>query len=141
MARLSRKNIENLPVLPVGYVTASELISGLLDNPAVYTAWTQQYPTIPVDIAGVVRVMFMKNSWQLTTFGATCFSQTFASWELEHDDNALMTGRILISMSHIAKSPWYNRGRHVYVWSESVNFEMWMFDGSLKSYIDFYLVK
>ena len=141
MARLLRKSRNDLLVLPLGYDSANECVADLIDNPSIYAAWTQQFPTIPSDVAGVVRTLFMKNSWQLTSFGAVCFSQTFRCWELEHDDNALINGRILINMSHIVKSPWYNRGRHTYVWSEGVNLEMWMFDGSMRSYVDFYLIK
>jgi hypothetical protein len=64
---------------------------------------------------------------------------TCHSWLLEHNDNALINGRVLINMGHIIQSPWYNRGRHVYVWNEGVHFEMQMFDGSIKSFVDFHL--
>lgn len=140
MARLSRKSSKELPVLPLGYATATELVAELIDNLSIYECWKQHYPgMMPSDLQGLVRVMFMKNSWQLTSFGAVCLSQTFKCWELEHHDNVLINGRILLNMGHIVKSPWYNRGRYTYVWSEGVNFEMWMFDGSLKSFVDFYL--
>ena len=84
-------------------------------------------------------LFFIKNSWQLTSLGAIAMYSTCQSWALEHTDNAAINGRVLINMGRITQGPWCNRGRHVYVWTEGTHFEMLMFDGSIKRFVDFYL--
>ena len=112
----------------------------LLDDPRVVESWRQnQAGMLPEGVDGFVRILFMKNSWQLTSWGAVAMISVCQSWTLEHDDNAVINGRILLNMGKIIKSPWYNRGRHVYVWNQGVHFEMQMFDGSIRRFVDFYL--
>ena len=140
MARLSKKNLKDLSLLPEGWQTREELLSMLLDDPRVVESGRQnQAGMLPEGVDGFVRILFMKNSWQLTSWGAVAMISVCQSWTLEHDDNAVINGRILLNMGKIIKSPWYNRGRHVYVWNQGVHFEMQMFDGSIRRFVDFYL--
>jgi hypothetical protein len=143
MARIYRKTSNDINCLPTGWQTQLELLSLLLDNQEIYKKWSNLNPgmMMPDTVDGIERLFFMKNSWQLTSFGAVALVHTNKSWVLEHQDNALINGRVLLNMSKIINSPWYNRGRHVYVWDEGVHFEMQMFDGSIKSFVDFYLPK
>jgi len=140
MARLYKKIPKDLSLLPEGWQTREELLSMLLDDARVIETWKHHHTgMIPDSIDGLIRTLFMKNSWQLTSWGAVAMVSVCQSYTLAHDDNALINGRILLNMGKIIQSPWYNRGRHVYVWNAGVHFEMQMFDGSIRRFVDFYL--
>jgi len=142
MARLSREIYKDLNCLPIGWETREDLINIIIHNSQIMDACNKIAAGVQsTGIDGYMRLFFMKNSWQLTSWGALALIKTYQSWTLLHDDNALISGRILINMSKIIKSPWIARGRHVYVWNESVHFEMQMFDGSIKNFVDFYIPK
>ena len=126
--------------MPDGWHTREELTAELITNTEIVEIWRKVHAgMLPDRHDEYVRILFMKNSWQLTSWGAAAMIRACYSWLLEHNDNALINGRVLINMGHIIQSPWYNRGRHVYVWNEGVHFEMQMFDGSIKSFVNFHL--
>jgi len=126
--------------LPSGWHLREELVLALLNNWEIVETWHNlQHSILPNTTDEIVRLFFIKNSWQLTNLGAIAMYSTCQSWALEHADNAAINGRVLINMGRITQSPWCNRGRHVYVWNEGTHFEMLMFDGSIKRFVDFHL--
>jgi hypothetical protein len=142
MARLSLKKPNDLIELPQGYQNQKDLVALLLSNPVVVKTWQGQYgSTLPDDAAGFVKIFFMKNSWQLSFVGVMAFAQIFTYWSVQHPDNVALTGRVLVNMSKITNGPWYSQGRHICVWSQNTHFELLMFDGSIKRFVEFYMVK
>jgi hypothetical protein len=140
MARLLRKIPKHLNPLPIGWHSREELVLALLNNLEIVEIWNNLQQGISFNtVDEIVRLFFIKNSWQLTSLGAIAMYSTCQSWALEHTDNAAINGRVLINMGRITQGPWCNRGRHVYVWNEGTHFEMLMFDGSIKRFVDFYL--
>ena len=140
MARLLRKIPKHLNPLPIGWHSREELVLALLNNLEIVEIWNNLQQGISFNtVDEIVRLFFIKNSWQLTSLGAIAMYSTCQSWALEHTDTAAINGRVLINMGRITQSPWCNRGRHVYVWNEGTHFEMLMFDGSIKRFVDFYL--
>jgi hypothetical protein len=139
MARLSPKIPADLDHLPDCYATTHDLV----ENVKII----QKFQDISSKLSGqlmhvhdtptLTDMLFMKNSWQLTSIGAAIMSMIFKRWECAHDENAVMTGRVLLGMSKAIKVPWYNRGRHVYIWNEGIHFELQLLEGSLRRFIEF----
>jgi len=142
MARISQNPLNKGKVLPDNWDTREELVNLLLENQENITIWksniNESFPDTPSDF---IKYVFMKNSWQLTSWGAIVLSHISQFWLLENSDNVMINGRALINMGKIINGPWYHRGRHVYVWNEFSHFEMQMFDGSIRRFIDFYKCK
>jgi len=146
MARLYQKSnntINNISSLPVGWSSREELVSLLLSDSHITQRWhdlaSGVLPAESVDKS--VNIIFMRHSWQLTSFGAVAMAAAAKFWTLEHSDNVFITGKILLNMGKISNSPWMSHGRHVYVWDEQIHFEIQMFDGSIRRFIEFYLLK
>jgi hypothetical protein len=142
MAKKAYKIPKDLTELPTGWSTREELASLILQDMVDAIPWQILHRCSTINsIDDALRLFFMKNSWQLTSLGAETLIHVYKSWLLDHQDNAKINGRVLINMSNIVKSPWYNHGRYTYVWKETVHFEMMMFNGSIKDYVEFYLPK
>jgi hypothetical protein len=140
MARLLRKIPKDLNELPVGWQTKEDLVSLLFEDHFTQKIWRDHYPdqALPT-VDAAAKILFMKNTWQLTTFGASVLVRAYKSWCVEHQNNTIINGKILINMSRIIQGPWYNRALHTYVWDETTHFTMQMFDGDIKSFVDFHL--
>lgn len=138
MAKSPQKTPKYLDRLPEGWQSREDLLSILLNNDDVVDTWKNTESRIlPNNVDDILRILFMRNSWQLTTWGAAAMMRACCAWKLEHPENLLINGRVLINMGRIIQSPWFNHGRVIYVWDEGVHFEMQMFDGNIHKFIDF----
>jgi hypothetical protein len=137
MAKLLLKIPTDLNELSYTYSSQLELARCCINDEKVWAKWTTwpEFSNIKTHTE-LNNLIFMRNSWQLTSQGAVAFSHAFKRWYCVHDDNAIMTGRILLSMNLIMTTVWYSRGRHVYIWDENVHFEMQLVDGSLARFVD-----
>jgi hypothetical protein len=118
--------------------TREQLVSDLYANAEIACTWHNLHKGIfPKEVNGIVQIMFMKNSWQLTNTGALFLGNTCECYKSCHVNNALLNGRVLVNMGKIIESPWYNKGQFVYVWKQTTYFELQMFDGDIHRFIEF----
>jgi len=126
MARSSKKIRTVLPDLPDGWSTKEELariIFSKKDN----DEW--------------IKMAFLPGGWQLTPAGMEILSRSYNSYVNEHSNNTLITGKILINMGRITNGPWHARGYRIWTFSQYLHFELAMFDGDIRRFVDFYVPK
>jgi len=144
MVRLSKKIPPDLNELETGFDNPASLITFLRSSSSIETIKDDLYKTIPGlpnSIDSWVRAFFMPNSWQLTKIGLVVLYKSFKSYRSINESNSLITGRVLINMSKILNSPWHVHGRYVYVFDIGSHFELEMFDGDVRGFVDFHVSK
>lgn len=94
-----------------------------------------------VDVDGWLKSSFLPGGWQLTNVGMDIMSKTYNSYVNENANNVLITGKVLINMGRITNGPWHARGRRVWTFSQDLHFELAMFDGDMRRFVDFYVPK
>jgi len=82
--------------------------------------------------------LFQKNGWQLTVHGSVLFRTTFQSYKIENFNYNQLTGKVIINLNRLLQSPWCYAYQCLYVWNQSRWFEMQLFDGDLKRFVDFH---
>lgn len=138
--RLLRKNHKNNKDLPVGWNTTDELINALLCDSSFSLKLESEKEKIPsYGIQDIKRIFFTNKSWQLTKIGCSFLQRSYIWYKIELDNKDQITGKILINLSHILKSPWHIKNNILLVWNKSSYFEFALFDNDIKRYVDFYI--
>lgn len=88
-----------------------------------------------------IKHMFMPNGWQLTTFGCAVLLKAYGAFRIQGPSKDALTGRQVIKLNQLINGPWYMNTKSLYVWSQTVNFELHLFDKDLNQYIDSYFPK
>ena len=144
MVRLSKKIPPDLNELDIGFKDQASLIASLRSNSMIDSLKNDIFrtsPGLPDTVDSWVKAFFMPSSWQLTKIGITILYRYFKSYRSSNDSNVLVTGRVLINMSKILNSPWHVHGKYVYVFDIDSHFELEMFDGDVKSFVNFHISK
>lgn len=127
MARSSRKNNRvGLPDLPDGWSTREDLARIVAPG---------------TDVDEWVKSVFLPGGWQLTNVGMDIMSRAYNSYVNEHANNSYMTGKVLINMGRITNGPWHARGHRIWTFNQDMHFELAMFDGDVRRFVDFYVPK
>lgn len=79
----------------------------------------------------------MNQGWRLTHSGFQAVSAHYIHYSVTNDQNHLLTGKILINMDNCVGGPWFLRGATVYLFDQTVGFELQMFGGDLHTFVDF----
>lgn len=123
--------------LPSNYKDRTDLVNQVVCYVKLYN-----YQTIikdkPSSTAEWEKFLFQRSGWQLSVYGNSIFRSIFHSYKIENIDQAQLTGKIIINLNKLLKSPWCCKNTCLYVWNQPRWFELQMFNGDLKRYIDFY---
>ena len=133
MVRLSKKTQQDLNDLPLGWSSRAELINHLIEG--------QNDDAVVREIRQNLSKIFVGTSWQLSSFGCAVISGLYKTYVSNNDNNARMTGRILMSLGGIIRGPWYVYNRSIFVWDQNTHFELSMFDGDLHRFVEFHSPK
>lgn len=127
-----RKTQSNLPVLDNGFenqtILCIHLAPILEDRDSVFEA---------LNIHTIKKVLFINNSWRLTGTGCQILSEHFVSYTSNHNDNTVLTGKILLNMDKCCLGPWFLRGKTITVFDPTIHFELQMVSGKLGDFVDF----
>lgn len=88
-------------------------------------------------LASIRRAMFVNQGWRLTKVGLRMLSGEHNTYRCAHDDNSVLTGRVLMGMDDAVGGPWGYGGKDVYVFDQMVHFELQMCEGSALRFVDF----
>jgi hypothetical protein len=145
MGKLLKKNPQDLNDLPSGWITREELIQLIIRDPNAKRIWNElALAKIPgrVNIEDLRLIsLFNPNSWRLTRFGGKFLSMVYTHWGLCNDTNLRVNGRILVNTGRILHAPWDIKNSTVTVWNQQTHFELAMFDGDIRRFVDFYVPK
>jgi hypothetical protein len=129
MARLSLKSKHDLNDLPTGWSSRQELLSHLCSI------------AVDTDISMQINLhrskIFAGTSWQLSAIGRDMLGRLYKTYVIKHEANARVNGRVLMNIGRIINGPWHVNNTAMFVWDQSVYFELSMFDGDLHRFVDF----
>lgn len=123
--------------LPHSYKDRDDLVSQVIDYIDLKNTW-KTIKTKPSNLKEWALFLFQKNGWQLSYYGNILFRSTFYSYKIEHIDHTQLTGKIIINLNKLLESPWCHKDKCLYMWNQPRWFELQMFDGDLKRYINSY---
>ena len=145
MVKLSKKTYKNLVALESTFNSREEFISLVCEQTNV-TIWNNIPPRnggIPITISqfknGWIDVLFKKNTWQLTNWGANALSSTYMYYDMQHknDSDSSITGKILLGLDRFIKGPWYIRNNSLRIWNQDKHFEIQLLDCDFARFVDF----
>jgi hypothetical protein len=141
MRRLTKKRLNTTHNLPTGWTTKDELLSILMSDENFVITW-QSEEEIPLDaITSLRKLMFVKNGLQLTKWGRSLLMRSYISYEIPIDEPSTITGKVMINLDKIIKSPWHIYSSKLIIWDQAIYFEINMFNQNVKRYVDFYVPK
>ena len=82
---------------------------------------------------------FVNQGWRLTPNGLKVMRNLYQSWESQHTDNRIMTGRLLLGMDDVLNAPWGVQGQRIIVFDPQMHFELQMCNGSAQEWLNFRL--
>lgn len=124
--------------LPQNYKDRTDLINQVINYINIDRTWKTIHNK-PSTQKEWDTFLFQKNGWQLSFYGNIIFRATFTSYKVDNVTADHLTGKIIINLSKLVNGPWCHRGSSLYIWNQPCWFEMQMFEGDLKRYIDFYM--
>lgn len=127
-----KKAKTDLPILPSGFPDQSVFCS--FARPYLATQISDFDEFTP---ASIRKCIFASQRWRLSTAGWQMLREAFATYDVVHDDNIVVTGKILIGMDFICNGPWALRGKTVTLFDPILFFELQMVGGDLRTFIDF----
>lgn len=80
--------------------------------------------------------LFVNQGWRLSRRGLTVFTGKYTYYTSTHDDNRIMTGRVLLNMDKAVLGPWGFKDSTITVFDPIVHFELQMCNGSAQQYIN-----
>lgn len=122
--------------LPQNYKDREDLVNQILCyvNPYNHQNIIKNKPS---NTAAWTNFLFQRSGWQLSSCGNSIFRAIFHSYKIENVNYTQLTGKIIINLNKLLKSPWCYKNTCLYVWNQPRWFELQMFNGDLKRYIDF----
>ena len=93
----------------------------------------------PLVLANTKIKALPKSNWNIHTELALKLVAEYQTWKISHIDNTLLTGKVFLHMGTIMQGPWFHAHKTVWLWDREKYFELAMFDGCLKSFVDFYV--
>lgn len=88
---------------------------------------------------GARRDYFVNQGWRLSPSGMKIMRNLYQSWESEHSDNRIMTGRLLLGMDEVLNAPWGVQNMKIIVFDPHTHFELQMCNGSAQEWLNFRL--
>ena len=82
---------------------------------------------------------FINQGWRLSPQGLKTMRNLYQSWESAHNDNRIMTGRLLLGMDEALGAPWGVYGTKIIVFDPQMHFELQMCNGSAQEWLNFRL--
>lgn len=141
MGKLLKKNPQAPNDLPSGWITREELIQLIIRDPNAKRIWNESaLGRVNIEDLRLIS-LFNPNSWRLTRFGGKFLSMAYTHWRLCNDNNLQVNGRILVNTGRILHAPWDIHNSTVTVWNQQTHFELAMFDGDMRRFVDFYVPK
>jgi hypothetical protein len=92
---------------------------------------------LTLDVPAIRRILFVNGGWRLTNTGRQMVTDIYFTYRSKHENNNIVTGRVLLNMDRICNGPWGLHGEWVTVLDTNVNFELQMFDGKLSELVNF----
>ena len=81
--------------------------------------------------------IFVNQGWRLSRRGVNLFTGIYKHYTDTHDDNKIMTGKVLLNMDNAVKGPWGYKDSTIIVFDATIHFELQMCNGSAQQYISF----
>lgn len=136
MSKLSKKIYNNLINLEDTFNSKFEFVETVCNLPNIKN-WN-----IPISHPSEwIDIMFKKNTWQLTDWGAKFLSSTYTYYDLQNKNNeniACLTGKILVGMDRIMNGPWYIHTYNIVrIWDQNKHFELQLLHCDFARYVDF----
>ena len=119
--------IDNLPQLPLNYLNVLSFCTGIKND-------ISSYHLAPDVIRNII---FANKGWKLSKVGLKLISKNFKPYTSKHDNNKIVTGKILLKMDDCCNSPWSLFDGVVTVFDPILHFELQMVDGDISAFIDF----
>jgi len=119
--------MDNLPQLPLTYLNVHAFCAGMKNDLTGYNL----APTV------IKSVLFSGKGWKLTKVGLELVTKKFKPFTSKHDNNKIVTGKILLKMDDCCNSPWSLFDGVVTVFDPILHFELQMVDGDISAFIDF----
>lgn len=85
----------------------------------------------------VKKIMFVNQGWRLTRVGLALFTKVYNSYNSQHLDNRILTGRVMLSMDSAVNGPWGYQNETIIVFDPMIHFELSMVEGSARQFISF----
>lgn len=127
-----RKPRNDLPTLPVGF--PDQLTFCSFARPYLVNQIVDFEEATPISIR---KAIFISHGWRLSTAGWQMLKEAFSTYDTAHDDNIVVTGKILMSMDAICNGPWSLRGKWITLFDPTLHFELQMVGGDIRKFIDF----
>lgn len=127
-----KKKANELQTLPTGF--PDQLTFCSFARPYLASQIADFEEATPISIR---KAIFISHGWRLSTAGWQMLRERFAAYDTTHDDNVVVTGKILICMDAICNGPWALRGKSVTVFDPMLHFELQMVGGDIRRFIDF----
>jgi len=145
MDRLLRKIPNNLKDLPEGFNTKEELLNMILNDSTTVVQIKDKSEILAESLSSLHDIllnrMFFKIGWQLKIFGCKVLMRHYNWQAIDVTGQESRTGKVLLNFSKIVNSPWYFDHNRVIIWNQPIYFEIQMFDGNIKNFVDFYVPK
>lgn len=81
--------------------------------------------------------LFVNQGWRLSRRGVNLFTGIYKHYTSTHDDNRIMTGKVLLNMDNAVQGPWGYKDSTIIVFDHTIHFELQMCNGSAQQYIAF----
>jgi len=130
--KIQKTELPNLPQHFENTKEFAEFIRPYFDEDHNNTVWKDVL--IP---DAIHKFMFSNKGWRLTPTGADMLMQHYKSYQSTHEDNCIITGKLLIQMNRLINGPWILRNRTVTIWNSQIHFELQLVGGKLLDLIDF----
>lgn len=83
--------------------------------------------------------LFVNQGWRLTKRGLTLLTGKYTHYTSTHEDNKIMTGRVLLNMDKAVLGPWAWgwKDSTIIVFDAGIHFELQICNGSAQQFINF----
>jgi len=111
---------------------------GVSDSRPVHLPDEEQDPTYQ-QLTLLRQQLFVNQGWRLTKRGLTVLTGKYTHYTSTHEDNKIMTGRVLLNMDNAVLGPWAWgwKDSTITVFDSAIHFELQMCNGSAQQYINF----
>jgi len=106
-------------------------------SPEVWEDWPEM--SQEKQWAQIRKEVFVNQGWRLTANGLRLMSKLYQSWSSKHNDNRIMTGKLLLGMDRALGAPWGVRDSSMVLFDSQMHFELQMCNGSAQEWLRFHL--
>lgn len=120
-------SMDTLPQLPLTYLNVHAFCNGMKNDLIGY----KLAPAV------IKNILFSGKGWRLTHVGLELVTKKFKPYTSKHENNKVITGKILLRMDACCNSPWSLFDRVITVFDPILHFELQMVEGDISAFIDF----